>query len=841
MGVFAQDVKHSLRRLIKTPGFTAIRVVILAVAIGANTVVLSVINAVLLRPFPGHRQGALMRVYYRSKQPDGGYSMFSYPCFRELQEQNTSFAGLSAFVWTGVGMQTQDVTYRTGAAYVSSNFFDTFGVRMARGRPFVAEEEQPGSRIPVVVASHRLWKRLGSDPDLIGRQISINNVPMTVVGILPKTFVSASQITNFEIWLPLGMIGAFSSGAAQDGSPLNDHGYRKLFIVGQVKPGQTRAMAQSELEILAGRLAATYPQEYRDCELPAGPMAHVLVRPSPTDDFQIGLPLAALVVASGAVLLVACMNLAGMSTVSGMRRQQELAIRFALGAGRTRIIRQFAAEGLLLSLLGGAAGVLLALWSSRFLVRSLEQFTGGEATIPVELDGRLLGMVAGLCVFSTLLFSVIPACRLSGTCIIAYRKGSTASAGGGREWWRDSLVAAQTAMAFVLVTTAGLFVRSAWQASHADPGFALERGLLVEIDPGLMRYDQQRSRETYRALLERLRETPGVRTVSLGRTVPFGDPYMARRYRRADSPPSPSGNVGPFAEPTSHDARYNIIGCDYFQALGVPLLRGREFTLLEEQSAQGPRVAIIDELTARRLWPGEDPVGRYLQQEGDSKANAMQVVGVVPHLCDAIAEPEPNPHVYVPSGQHFSSDMTVHVRLDGAPGRAAEAAMKRVILRELKAIEPSLPILGIRTWREHVSEFSMQYWTIHMGAKIFASLGLMALLLAAAGLFAIKSFLVAQRTREIGVRMALGATRRRVLREVMCEGSIVVLSGLGAGALLSWAGTRFLKTLLLGVSPADVVLYIAAASVLMTAVLLASYLPARRATRVDPMVALRCE
>ncbi len=836
-----QDIRYGFRILARSPGFTAVVVVILAVGIGANTLVFSLINGVLLRPLPGHRQGALMRVYYRSKQPDGGYSRFSYPCFRELREQNTCCASLSAFVWTGVGMQTQDVTCRTGAAYVSSDFFDTFGVRMARGRSFVADEEQPGSRIPVVIASHRLWKRLGSDPDLIGRQISINNVPMTVVGILPKSFISASQITNFEVWLPLGMLGAFSSRPASDGSPLNHHGYRKLLIVGQLKPGQTRGTAQSELEILAGRLADTYPQEYKDCELPAGPMAHVLARPSPADDLRIGPPLAVLVAASGVVLLVACMNLAGMFAASGMRRQREIAIRLALGARRTQIIRQFVTEGLLLSLLGGAAGVLLALWSGRFLVHSLERFTGGEATIPMELDGRLLGVVAGLCAFSTLLFSVIPACRLSRTCVMANRKESTGSVCGGRQWWRDFLVAAQTAMAFLLVTTAGLFVRSAWQAFHADPGFALARGLLVEINPGLMRYDQQRACETYRALLERLRGTSGIRAVSLGCTVPFGDPYMARRFQRADSLPSPSKNAGSFAEPVSHEAHYNIIGSDYFQTLGVSLLRGREFTLLEEQSAQGPRVAIVDDLTARRLWPGEDPVGRYLLQEGDSRANAMQVVGVVPHLSDAIVEREANPHVYVPFGQHFTSDMTVHVRLDDAPARAAETAMKRVILRELKAVEPSLPILGIRTWREHVSDFSVQYWTIRMGAKTFASLGLMALLLAAAGLFAVKSFLVARRTGEIGVRMALGATRRRVLREVMCEGSLVILSGLGAGALLSWAGTRLLTSLLSGIGPADPVLYIATAGVLVSAVLLASYLPARRATKVDPMAALRYE
>jgi predicted permease len=760
--------------------------------------------------------------------------MFSYPCYRELRDQNTSFAHLSAFVWTAVGICEQDITRRGGAGFVTAGFFDTFGVRVARGRTFTPDESEPGSQTPVAIASHRLWQRLGSDPALLGKSLLLNDVQVTIVGVLPHSFVSASPLTNWDIWLPLGMLDSFSRQPLRQGrSRLEDHGYRKLFVLGQLKPRLSTATAQSELDMLMDRLAQARPEEYRDGRLIAGPMAAIQVSPMPGQDLPFGRPMVALLAVSGIVLLIACINLANMFLARGLGRRREIGIRFALGSSRRRIIQQLLTEGCLLSALGGAAGLVLALWMGQVLVQSLERMTGGEGTIPVVLDGRILGGTAVLCLLGTLFFGLGPAWRLSRVSAIADLKESMGSAPARRTWVKQSLVAAQIALAFVLVTCAGLFVRSAGNALRTDPGFALERGLIAELDPGFVYRDKQRGVELYRLILDCLRALPGVQTASFAWTVPFDNTEVGSTYQRADAP------ADTLEEATSSFANVNIIGAEYFKTLDVTLLRGREFNQAEEQLADGARVVIIDDLLAQRLWPGEDPVGRYLQSGGD-RDNAMQIVGVVPYLREDIVERRANPHVYLPFGQHYRSNMHVHLRLRDDVTEAAQAGLVSTVRRELRALDPALPILSIRTWDQHRAD-SMQFWLMRIGARLFTALGLSALALAAIGLFGVKSYLVAQRTREIGIRMALGATTREVIFQVLREGLVLALVGLGAGALLACVGTRFLQRLLFEVGGTDPLVLTAAALTLTAAILLASLLPARRAAKVDPMQALRCE
>ncbi|MHC4517619.1 MAG: ABC transporter permease [Planctomycetota bacterium] len=829
-----RDIKYSTRQLIKSPGFTAVAVLTLALGIGANTTIFSLINGVLFRPFPGQREGELIRLYSGSNKPDGGFRMFSYPYYRELRDQNTSFASLSAFVWTAIGIREQDVTRRAGAGFVTADFFNTFGVRVARGRSFTPDESAPGSRVPVAIASHRLWQRHGADPDLLGKGILLNDVQVTIVGVLPQSFVSASLLTNWDVWLPLGMLDAFSRQPASRGrSRLDDHGYRKLFVLGQLKPGLTKATVQPELDTLARRLAQAYPEEYQDCRLIAGPMAAIRVSPMPGGDLPFGRPMVALLAVSGIVLLIACMNLANMFLARGLGRRREIGIRLALGSSRRRIVQQLLTEGGVLSVLGGVAGVILALWMSQILVQSLERMTGGEGTIPIGLDARILGATAVLCLLSTLLFALGPAWRLSRVSAIAELKESMGSAPPRRTLGRQSLVAAQIALAFVLVTCAGLFVRSAGNAMRTDPGFALEQGLIAELDLRFLHRDQQRGAELYRVILDRLRGMPGVETVSLAWSVPFDNTETGSVYQRADVPAgTPKGAVSSYVN-------VNVIGADYFKALDVNLLRGREFNHNEEQLADGPRVAVIDDLLAQRLWPGEDPTGQYLRSGGD-RESALQIVGVVPYLRENIIERRTNPHVYLPFGQHYRSDMHVHLRLRDDVTEASQVSLISMIRRELRALDPALPVLSIRTWDQHRVN-SMEFWAMRMGARLFAALGLSALILAAVGLFGVKSYLAAQRTREIGIRMALGATRNEVIFQVLREGLALVLVGLGMGMLLAFISTRFLQRLLFEVGGTDPLVLAAAALTLATTILLASFLPARRAVKVKPMDALRYE
>jgi predicted permease len=630
------------------------------------------------------------------------------------------------------------------------------------------------------------------------------------------------------------MLDSFSRQPLRQGrSRLEDHGYRKLLVLGQLKPGLSMATAQSELDMLMDRLAQARPEEYRDGRLIAGPMAAIQVSPMPGQDLPFGRPMVALLAVSGIVLLIACINLANMFLARGLSRRREIGIRLALGSSRRRIVQQLLTEGCVLSVLGGAAGLVLALWMGQVLVRSLERMTGGEGTIPVVLDWRILGGAAVLCLLSTFFFALGPAWRLSCVGAIADLRESMGSASARRTWGRQSLVAAQIALAFVLVTCAGLFVRSAGNAMRTDPGFALERGLIAELDLGFVYRDKQRGVELYRLILDRLRDLPGIQAASFAWTVPFDNTETGSVYQRGDVPANAP------TEAMSTFANVNVIGADYFRTLSVTLLRGRGFNQKEEQLADGPRVVVIDDLLAERLWPGEDPVGRYLQS-GGGRENAMQIVGVVPYLREDIMERRASPHVYLPFGQHYRSNMHVHLRLQDEVTQAAQAGLVSMVRRELRALDPALPILSIRTWDQHRAN-SMQFWLMRIGARLFAALGLSALALAAIGLFGVKSYLVAQRTREIGIRMALGATTREVIFQVLREGLVLALVGLGAGALLACVSTRFLQRLLFEVGGTDPLVLVAAALVLAAAILLASLLPARRAAKVDPMRALRCE
>jgi predicted permease len=838
--------------LVKNPGFTAVAVLVLAIGIGANTAIFSLVNSMLLRPIVAENPHELVAIYNKNTVRPDSYRGSSYPNYTDLREADTVFTSVMAHDLTMVGLTEGEVTRRVFAEFGSSNYFETFGVQMFRGRSFLPEEEVPGSEIPVAIVSYEYWRRHGEDADLVGKTLEANGMVLSIVGIAPKGFTGRISIMSPELYLPLGMHHLLMNDSLSDGAgrSLADRDNHTIFLVGRLRPGMTHEEADSQLAVVAARLAEAYPAINEDYTFTVGPLSRLSVSTSPESDGQVAVVALALMAMTGIVLLIACIDLANMMLARGTARRREFAIRVAIGGGRVRILRQLLTEGMLLSALAGVASLLVAYWAGRLFESSMYEILARtsmsmDIVIHSAPDIRVVLATAIFCVAGTLLFGFGPAWRLSRPDVMADLKEQSGEAlpkaGRARLFGaRNLMVVSQIALSLALLTAAGLFVRAAIEAADADPGFSLEGGLLAEVDPSLVGYDDARSRDLYRRLRERLTSIPGVEAMSFAGTVPYGNVSDGRRVRRAEDLPAPSGSGAGEIETVS--ATYVVIGTDYFGALGLPLLRGRDFSLAEEESDGGPRVAIVDEALASRLWPGEDPVGRYIgfgREPDDRGSNDMEVVGVVPTIRDDIFGTDERPHVYVPHGQNFQAGMHIHLRV-AAPGEGAMTSTLQAVRREIRAIDETLPIMNLKTLEDHI-DGSTSLWLVRLGANMFGIIGALALFLSVVGVYGVKAYMVAQRSREIGIRMAMGATKRDALWLILKDGMVLTLAGVGVGLILAAVIARLLSGMLYGVSALDPMAFTVAPVVLAAVAMLATYLPARRAAGVDPMVALRYE
>jgi predicted permease len=551
------------------------------------------------------------------------------------------------------------------------------------------------------------------------------------------------------------------------------------------------------------------------------------------------VPAALLLSMASVVLVIACLNVANMMLARGAARRKEIAIRLALGGTRTHILRQLSTEGLLLALAGGAAGLLVAYWSTGALVESLAGLAPIDFVYSAGPDLRVLAATIGFCLFSTLLFGLAPAWSLSKPNVASNLKDGEhedIATGKRRRLFsrRNVLVMSQVSLSLVLLTSAGLFIRSAQRAANVEPGFRLDHGMLVELDSGLAGYDEAHGRQIFTTLVERLKGIPGVETVSVAGVVPFGIFTLSRDIQRAsDAPPDPSTKV------KLDSARFNIVGQDYFKTLGIPLLRGRPFVAAETAGGKSS-VAILDKAAAAKLWPHEEAVGKHIRMMmGDGKMQDAEIVGVVGTVQDNIFGGESQPHLYVPFGQEFQSDINIHLKV-AVQGKEAETRLLDTIRREIRSVDAHVPVLALKTLRQHL-EGSFDLWIVRTGARMFTIFGGVALLMAMVGLYGVRAYTVARRTREIGIRMALGADAADTLRMILREGLIVTSIGAGIGLLLSVAAGKLLGSFLYKVSGADPLVFLTATILLSAISLLACYLPARNAARVEPMVALRSE
>ena len=825
------DLRYAVQALRQRPGFLIAAATVLALGIGANTAIFSLVNAFLPQASLVMRSPEqLVGVFSRDTKKPDTYRAFSYPNYDDLRRQNAAFSSLMAHNMALVGITEGQQTRRGFADLVSSNYFETFGVPLFRGRPFSAAEERPSSGIPVAIVSYSFWQRSGADPELLGKAVRVNGRDYQVVGIAPEGFTGTTALVSCEIYLPLGMYEAVINDFEGHGRPLAARDNYALIVVGRLRPGMTQPAAERQLQSVASRLSEAYPAENRDQAFIARPLSRLSVSDAPVNEGGLFATASLLLAASGVILLIASLNVANMMLARASSRRKEIAIRLALGGSRGKIVRrQLFTEGLVLSLLGGALGLLTAWWCTLLLVRSLSRLAPFELVYNAGPDLRVLGATLGFCVASTLLFSLMPAWNLARPNLVSALKSSEREeAAGGRPRRvfsrRNVLVICQVALSLTLLTTAGLFVRSSVSAAQMNPGFRIEGELVLEVDASLAGYDEARGRRLYPALVERLQALPGVESASLGSTIPFGMIRMSRGlHANRDAKPV--------------DASFNVVGPDYFRTLEIPLLRGRAFVPADAHTGAGVSVFSIKPAAAR-LWPGQDALGRHLQMNeggsstGDAKMVDVQVVGVVADTRQRFIGDDIDPHVYVPFGQEYMADTHIHLK-------AAAAAIPGV-RRIIQAEDGQLPVLRLQTLRDHL-EGSFDYWLVRSGAQMFGIFGAVALLLATIGLYAVRSYSVAMRTREIGIRMALGARPGEALRMVLREGLLLTGIGLAAGLPLSLGLSKLLAGNLYGLNGAAGAVMALASSLLAMVAAAACYVPARRAAAVDPLEALRYE
>jgi len=822
--------------LLKQKGFTTIAVLSLALGIGANTAIFSLIDALMLRALPVFEPERLV-LFGNAKSsgiqigfPDSSIDLFSYPTYREIRERTQSFSDIAAV--HSFPSRVHGVVHAGGstgeleqvkAQMVSGTYFSVLGVNAHLGRVLTANDDITPGGHPVVVASHSWWqRRFASNPSVIGSTVSIDKTTYTIIGVAPRDFFGTTVGDSPDIWVPLSMEEQLPPGF----KGLTNRMFQSLYLIGRLKPGTSVEQAGAETNLLFKQVLQEYsgaqPSEKRLQDIqqarieltPAGRGLSELRR-------EFSLPLKILMIVVGVVLLIACANIANLLMARAAARVQEFTIRVALGASAARIGRQLLTESLLLALVGGAAGVLLGSWGSSALVSMVS--TGPQALpLNVEPDLRVLLFTVVLSILSAVVFGTAPAIRASRVELNASLKSNRASSSAiTKSLLGKTLLVSQVALSLLLLVGAGLFVRTLVNLQRVDAGFNQEQVLLFQIDTDAIGYKQDsRLVQLYRDVEARVSSIPGVRAASFSMFAFNQGGWNAPASTRADSSSAGTVQIG-----------NNSVGPDFFEAMGLPLLAGRGFGAQDTESS--PKVAVISEAMARRMFPNSSPLGKRFGMGGPEHSEDIEIIGVVKDAKYGNLMEEPRPMAYYPYSQSIIFLSNLEVSFSGEPG-AITAETRRAI----KDVHRDLPIVDAVRMSEHVGRSLVQQKLI---ARLSSFFGVLALLLACIGLFGIMSYSVTKRTNEIGIRMALGAGRADVMRLVLREGMTPVIIGVAIGLPAAIMGARLIATLLFGLQPSDPLTISVATVLLIGVAALAGYLPARKASRVDPMTALRCE
>jgi len=835
-----QDLRYSARLLAKHPGFTLTAIGVLTLGIGVNAGIFGIINGLMLRPLTGaSAPGELIGVFSHDRTTQHGYRAFSYPEFVDVRDADGPFLHLAAHNAALAGITEGNTTRQVFVDIVSTGYFASLGVAPVHGRDFTLEDERPGTSARSLIISYRLWERAQFDRNILKQTVRINGDDYAIVGIAPKGFGGTTAIIGTDYFLPLGVHDAIESDFdAHDSFALSDRRNHSLIVVGRLKPGISRPQANEQLKVIAAAHEKAYPDENKNQDLIIGSLGRLGISTNPQSDSLPWGPIASLQGLAAAVLLTSCLNLANMMLAFGSARQKEIAIRLAVGGARSRIVRQLLVQGLMLSLAGGAFGLIAATWAAQLLVSSMATVLPITLVLDLTPDRTVLFATLLFCGLATIGFGLWPALRLSRPDLLTSLKDQAGEVSGRltkRITVRGALVTAQLALSLALLVLSGLFVRGAAAGASADPGFALDPLVVSQLDPRLGGYDDVQSRESRRSVLERLRATPGVEAAAASTIVPFGDYTIGATVQREgprlkNEDPNAGGKTASVLE--------YVVTSDYFRTLGLTMLRGREFTAAEEADSGGTPPAIIDQALADKLFATEDPVGQLLQfgaDSGTADSTPMLIVGVAPTLRHDLFETTPEAHLYRPTGGDHSTRLFLYAR---AAGPQTADSIVDTVRTQLRSVDANLPVMFVKTFRAQ-HESSAQVWILRAAAKMFLTLGLAAAFVAVIGLYGVRSYLVTRRTREFGVRMAVGASPldvlTLVLREALATTAVGLTIGLGLGVMLGWG----LSFLIYQVSPFDPVTLAGATGVLAVASIAASVVPARRAANVMPMAALR--
>jgi predicted permease len=814
-----QDIRYSLRMLAKAPGFAAIAILTLALGIGANTTIFSWINSALLNPVPGLASPNEVVALTLSKPGDNPFP-FTYPDVEAIRDGQRSFTGIAACNFAQMSLTGKGKPERIWGMVASANYFDVLGVRPILGRGFLpVEDEKPGGA-PVAVVSYRLWQtHFGGNPDIVGQAIEINQNPYTVVGVTPPVFQGSQTGVRTDIWVPIMMVGQLVPRS----DLLHDHHYFSLLVFGRLKPGVKPERAQEEMTVLLKREVKNYPEEHKGHD---SVTVYPLWRSPFGLNFFLSTLLPMLMTIAGVVLLLACANVANLMLVRSVARRREIAIRMSLGASRWRLVRQLLVESLMLALAGGAVALLITVWTAGTFMKFIPT-TDFPISLGVPVDRAVLLATMVISVFTGVIFGILPALRSSSQAPVAVLNEDTGSASGGLRKARlaSGLVVAQISLSLLLLVCAGLFIRSFMNAQQINPGFNPHNVLLASYDLFTAGYSDEKGAEFDRQLVAKLEALPGIQSVALSSRVPLGF--------GGSTSVKPEGYVPQANE--SMETQVAVITPSYFQTVQIPMVKGRAFTLQDTMSSQ--RVVIVSETFVNRYWPNQEALGKQLNS--DLTHEWFTVVGVARDSKVNGLNEKPTPFVYLSHYQIYStndpggSTMTIIARTTGDP-----LAFGKTVEKTIHELNADLAVFEVTTLESsgQITSFPQRIAGTFVGA-----FGLLALVLAAVGIYGVTAYTTRQRTHEIGIRMALGASKDDILRLVLGHGLRLTFIGVGLGLAVSFALTRYVSSLLLGVTSTDALTFSSVAILLCAVALSATFIPARRAMRLDPMAALRYE